>query len=261
MLTSEQIQRIYKSREEVKAIEAEKQRLAEANAKKRTFNLGSLLPALIAAPFTGGGSLAGTLGSFAAQALPTAIGEGFRASTGSDTDYGSLLGGVANLQKGLRPTDIASTAMAKPKDTSFMGDFLGKFGEGMQYDQSESQADFVKRQEADIAKKKMSELIGSGKVQPKSLVSQGITYDRPEVPKTPAMTFAERLLLKRATPGKAPSASTNEQEKIARDKIYNAVVKIPKEQQLAFIENAPISVASKNLIKKTLKLTLSDRTF
>ncbi len=106
MATPAQIQAILRSREQVKAIEEERKRLAEEDAKKRTFNLGSLLPAAIAtieAPFTGGASLASLPGVFAGNAMPYAIGEGLRASTGATTDYGKMAGEQWQKIAPLRP--------------------------------------------------------------------------------------------------------------------------------------------------------------
>lgn len=74
-------------------LEEERQRqkaAAEAAAKAHTFNIGSLLPALIAAPFTGGASLV-------SMGIPAATGEAVRAMTGSDTDYGALASAAYNM--------------------------------------------------------------------------------------------------------------------------------------------------------------------
>lgn len=73
------------------AQERERQRLEnEAKAKKSRFNIGTLLPALIAAPFTGGASLV-------SMGVPAALGEGVRAATGSDIDLGALASAAYNM--------------------------------------------------------------------------------------------------------------------------------------------------------------------
>lgn len=80
----------------------------EEEQKKGQFNLGSLIPAAIAtiaAPFTGGASLASLPGMFAAKALPYALGEGLRAATKSDTDYGALAGGLWDKFAPLKPLE------------------------------------------------------------------------------------------------------------------------------------------------------------
>jgi hypothetical protein len=75
----------------------------ERNAQSHTFNLGSFLPALlglIAAPFTGGASLAASI-------VPTALsagGEAIRASTGGDTNYGSAANNLYSLYNTVQPS-------------------------------------------------------------------------------------------------------------------------------------------------------------
>lgn len=225
--------------------EAENKRKSEAG-KKNQFNLGSLLPALIAAPFTGGGSLAGTLGAFATQALPTAIGEGYRAATGSDTDYGSLLSGVSKLY---RPSiddlgkDSMSSAVSSPTDLATAGasrarhlgslpkmDALGKTIPAPAYAGVTSALDQASRvapkapdfwsemvaggkrsfytPEEIKTTEKINELKKSGKFEPSSYTDKttGISYKAPE--KEKALSLAERILLKQAVPGKNTTPTT-----------------------------------------------------
>lgn len=97
---------------------------AEANARARTFNPTSLAAGALTLA-TGGG---------AAPLLAGALGEGLRASTGSDIDYGKLFTAGTDLLPELTPADFAKTANTTGTSkllempTQTLGGSAGKYG-------------------------------------------------------------------------------------------------------------------------------------
>jgi len=105
---------------------AQRQAQNEANARSRTFNIGKLLPALVAAPFTGGTSLI-------SMGLPAALGEGVRAATGSSEDLAGLATDTVTKfapKKPLNATDMTTSTNAGR--VANVGNTLGNFGKFLQ---------------------------------------------------------------------------------------------------------------------------------
>jgi hypothetical protein len=78
-----------------------KQKEAEADAQRHTFNPGSLLTAIasiVAAPMTGGASL-----SYLPAGFISAGGEGLRANMGGDTNWGDVWNMGSSLGDILKP--------------------------------------------------------------------------------------------------------------------------------------------------------------
>lgn len=127
---------------------------AEREAKKKSsqFNLGSLLPAAIAtiaAPITGGASLASLPGYFAGQAVAPALGEALRSSTGSDIDMASIASGARNLFAKPYSQPIGPTTKSGDFSTSPMG----ILSEGFQKGFGDTEQEIKRRTLVDLAKK------------------------------------------------------------------------------------------------------------
>lgn len=148
-----------------RAAEEEARRRKEAELSK--FNLGALLPSLVAAPFTGGASLV-------SMGIPSALGEAVRAGTKSELPLGEMASAAYNM---FAPTQPLESPIPK-------GIVRGVPGEQVPQPNILEQAGKWIQERAykpeTTEEKGVRAVIESGKMSPYSAKYRGVDYKRPE---------------------------------------------------------------------------------